>query len=85
MQLLVDGLVAVVQRGPSNAVLSERRRTEAERSRGMQMLSDALDAQRNRAEDLWNAAPLAIASWVQGRDADRRVMATTHEPERRRH
>jgi hypothetical protein len=56
----------------------------AERT-GMQVLSDALEAQRNRAEDLWNAATAHMQrSWVPGRDADRRVTAATHEPERRR-
>jgi hypothetical protein len=60
-------------------------KTALDRSRGMQILSDALDAQRNRAEDLRNAATSEMrSSWVAGRDADRRVTATKHEPERRR-
>jgi hypothetical protein len=59
---------------------------EEDRTKGMQILSDALDAQRNRAEDRWNAATSQMrTSWIPGRDAERRITAMKHEPERRSH
>ena len=71
---------------PKEPITHELGRTsdtaEADRIKGMQILSDALDGQRNRAEDLWNAAT-AKTSWVPGRDVDRRINAMSYEPERR--
>jgi hypothetical protein len=52
----------------------------------MHGLSEALAAQRKRTEANWDAATAKMrAAWVPGRDADRRVTATKHEPERRHH
>jgi hypothetical protein len=55
-----------------------------DRSKGM--LSDVLDAQRQRTEDAWFAATTEMQNdaWTAGRDKDRRITTQKHEPERRR-
>ena len=88
MRVLADGLIAIVDREPADAVAPDRCRRNEERDtepiKGKQVLSDALDAQRKRTEAAWNAATARMRSaWVPGRDADRRVRFTKHEPERR--
>jgi hypothetical protein len=59
-------------------------RTDAERIKGMQALSDALDAQRKQTGDTWIAATASMRrAWEADRN-DRRVILGKHEPERRR-
>ena len=60
-------------------------KTEEERIKEMQVLSDALDAERKRSQAYWTAATARTGTvWVPGRDADRRMIAGTRDPERRR-
>lgn len=59
-------------------------KTDAERIKGMQILSDALDAQRKKTEDTWIAASAKMRSaWQADRNEDRRNTIKKHEPERR--
>ena len=60
-------------------------KTDAERIKGMQALSDALDAQRKQTEDAWIAATVNMrTAWEADRDVERRTSPKNHEPERRR-
>ena len=73
---------------PKERITAAWRRTaeqaEAERIQGKQALFDALAEQRKRSEAAWDAATAKMrVAWVPGRDADRRVAAKQHEPERR--
>jgi hypothetical protein len=59
--------------------------TDDERIRRMQVLSDALDAQRKETTDTWSAATTGMnAAWTAVRNEDRRLMKTKHVPERRK-
>ena len=60
-------------------------KADAERIREMQVLAEALDAERKRSRAYWNAATAETGTaWVAGRDADRRMIPGTRDPERRR-
>jgi hypothetical protein len=60
-------------------------KTDVERIKEMQVLADALDAERKRSRAYWNAATAETGmEWVAGRDADRRMIPGTRFPERRR-
>lgn len=60
-------------------------KTDAERIKEMQVLSDALDAERKRSQAYWTAATAGTGTtWVAGRDADRRMIEGTRDPKRRR-
>lgn len=88
MRVLGAGVIAIVDREPGNAVAPDRsgrtKERDTESVKGKHALSDALDAHRTRTEAAWNAATARMRSaWVPGRDADRRVRVTKHEPERR--
>ena len=59
-------------------------RTDAERIKGMQVLADALDAQRKQTEDIWIAATANMRRAWEADRSERRVSLGKHEPERRR-
>lgn len=60
-------------------------KADVDRIKGMQVLSDALDAQRKQTEDTWIAATAEMHNaWRADRNEDRRVSTKKHEPERRR-
>ena len=72
---------------PNKPVNPEWRRTAEEADavfKARQALVDAFAEQRKRSEAAWNAASARMRmAWVPGRDADRRVTTTKHQPERR--
>ena len=88
-RILADGAIAIAHGRPSNAVPRQWGRTaekaDAESTKGKPGLTDALAEQlRQRSEGAWNAATAKMrTAWVAGRDANRRVTAMKHEPERR--
>jgi hypothetical protein len=60
-------------------------KTDTERIKGLQVLSDRLDAQRKRTEDTCIAATANMRSaWEADRNENRRISTKKHEPERRR-
>jgi hypothetical protein len=84
--MMFDDRKAPVEPMSLDAVAPTPKKTKENRAQGRQILSDALDAQPNRAEERWNAATSQMrTSWIAGRDAERRITATKHEPERRSH
>jgi hypothetical protein len=59
-------------------------KTGAERIKELQDLSDALDAERKRSQAYWTAATERTGTaWMPGRDADRRMIGGSRDPERR--
>ena len=72
---------------PNKPVNPEWRRTAEEAEavfKARQALVDAFAEQRKRSEAAWNAATARMRmAWIPGRDADRRVTTTKHQPERR--
>jgi hypothetical protein len=60
-------------------------KTDEERIKEMQVLAEALEAERTRSRAYWNAATAETGTaWVAGRDAERRMIPGTRNPERRR-
>jgi len=60
-------------------------KADAERIKEMQVLTEALEAERKRSQAYWNTTTAKTgAAWVPGRDADRRMISGTRDPERRR-